>query len=124
MKYFLDCGYYVGKAIEYYAPFLDDSWTVITFEPNVGLDVEKSIQRFPFKVQWVKKAIWVEDGTLEFALASREDASHIDSVRPNTDKKVVVECFDFSKFVAELPKGATIVCSMDTEGAEYPVLRK
>jgi FkbM family methyltransferase len=123
MKYFLDCGYYVGKALEYYAPFLDDTWTVIVFEPNIELDVEESFKRFPFKVSWIKKAIWTEDGEVEFRIAGRNDASHIDTIRDSVDKKVTVPSIDFSAFVGSLPE-ATIVCSMDIEGSEYPVLRK
>jgi hypothetical protein len=100
MKIFLDCGYYVGKALEYYAPFLDDSWIVYVFEPNTNLDVEESLKRFPFKTNWVKKAVWTDDGTVEFRLTGRNDASHIDSIRSSTDTLVEVPSIDFSKFVA------------------------
>lgn len=124
MKYFLDCGYYVGKALEYYAPFLDNTWEVIVFEPNHALDVETSIKRFPFPVQWIDKAVWTEDGEIGFMLQGRDDSPHIEGIRTSVDPRVVVPCMDFSKFVSELPRHATIVCSMDIEGAEYPVLRK
>lgn len=124
-KYFLDCGYYVGKALEYYAPFMDDAWIVYAFEPNESLNVKETIKRFPFKVRWIKKAAWVEDGRIGFALGGRDDASHVIDLHPESkDKTIPVECLDFSKFVANLPKNATIVCSMDIEGAEYPVLKK
>jgi FkbM family methyltransferase len=123
-KYFLDVGFYVGKALDYYAPFLDDTWDVYAFEPNPELDVKKNLKRFPFKVKWIKKAAWVEDGEVEFRLTTRDDASHIDSIRTSVDEKVTVPCVDFSKFVADLPKDSTIVCSFDAEGAEFPVLRK
>lgn len=123
-KYFLDTGYYIGKALEYYAPFLDDTWTIYAFEPNEELDVEASLSRFPFHVSWIRAAAWVEDGEVEFRIAGRNDASHIDTIRDSVDKKITVPCVDFSKFVAELPEDATIVCSMDIEGAEFPVLRK
>lgn len=124
MKYFIDAGYYIGKAMEYYAPFLDDSWTVIAFEPNIKIDVEESLKRFPFKVEWVKKAVWIEDGETEFRLTGRNDASHIDTVRSSEDPKVIVPTLDFSKFIASLPEDSIICVSMDIEGAEYPVLRK
>lgn len=124
MKYFLDVGFYVGKALEYYAPFLDDSWTVIVFEPNHELHVEESIRRFPFKIEWIDKAVWIYDGEVEFRLSGRNDASHINSIRESTDRKITVPCIDFSRFVAELPEDAIIICSFDGEGAEYPVLRK
>lgn len=124
MKIFIDAGYYIGKALDYYAPLMDDSWTVYVFEPNEELGVEESIKRFPFKVNWIKKAVWIEDGEVEFRLGGRNDASHIDSIRESTDRKITVPCIDFSKFVAELPADATIVCSFDAEGAEFPVFRK
>lgn len=123
-KIFIDAGYYQGKALEYYAPFMDETWTVYAFEPNEELPVEESVKRFPFKVQWIKKAVWTEDGYVDFRLTGREDASHIDSIRTSTDKKITVPCIDFSKFVAELPEDATIVCSFDAEGAEFPIFRK
>ena len=55
MKYFLDCGFYVGKALDYYAPLMDESWIVYAFEPNTELNVEESIKRFPFQVNWVSR---------------------------------------------------------------------
>lgn len=124
MKIFIDAGYYIGKAMEYYAPFLDNTWTVYAFEPNTNMDVEESIKRFPFNVEWIKKALWTEDGEKEFVLTGRNDASHLSSVRTSTDEKVTVPVINFSKFIADLPDDATICISMDIEGAEYPVLRK
>lgn len=123
-RIFIDVGYYVGKALEYYAPFMDDSWKVYVFEPNTELNVEESLAKFPFEAEWIKKAVWTEDGEVEFRLTGRNDASHIDGIRDSVDRKITVPCIDFSKFVAELPEDATIVCSFDGEGAEYPVLRK
>lgn len=124
MRYFLDVGYYAGKALDYYAPLMDNTWKVYVFEPNLELDVGESLKRFPFEAEWIKKAAWTEDGEVEFRLTGRNDASHIDGIRASTDRKVTVPCLDFSKFVAELPEDATIVCSFDGEGAEFPVLRK
>lgn len=123
-RIFIDVGYYAGKALDYYAPLMDDSWTVYVFEPNINLDVLESVKRFPFAVKWIPKAVWTEDGEIEFRLTGRNDASHIDSIRESTDRKVTVPCVDFSKFVANLPEDVTIICSFDGEGAEFPVLRK
>lgn len=123
-RIFLDVGYYVGKALDYYAPLMDETWQVYVFEPNTKLDVKESLKRFPFKATWIKKAVWIEDGEVDFRLTGRNDASHIDSIRVSLDPKIKVPCLDFSKFVSELPKDATIVCSFDGEGAEFPVLRK
>lgn len=125
MKIFLDAGYYVGKALEYYAPFMDDTWTVYAFEPNEELPVEASFKKFPFKVNWIKKGVWIADGDIGFKLGGRNDASFISHMHPESqDREIVIKCIDFSKFVADLPEDANIVCSMDIECAEYPVLRK
>lgn len=123
VKIFIDAGFYRGKALEYYAPFLDDSWMVFAFEPNEQIPVQQIIDKFPFPIEWVKKAVWTEDGQVEFRLQGRDDASHIDGIRHSIDPKVTVPSIDFSRFIGELPE-ATIVCSMDIEGAEFPVLRK
>lgn len=124
MKVFLDCGYYAGKALEYYAPLMDESWTVYAFEPNPNINADETIKRFPFKVNLIKKAVWTDDTELKFRVTSREDASHLSEVRTSQDEEITVEALDFSKFVAGLPEDATIICSMDIEGSEYPVLRK
>jgi FkbM family methyltransferase len=124
MKIFIDAGYYAGRALDYYAPFLDDSWRVVVFEPNTKLDVEESLKRFPFKTEWIKKAVWTKDGEVGFRLAGRNDASHIDNIRDSVDETITVPSIDFSKFIAELPEEATVCISMDIEGAEYPVMRK
>lgn len=119
----IDAGYYVGKALDYYAPLMDETWKVYAFEPNPYLNVDETSKHFPFRVEWIKKAVWTEDGEIDFALGGRDDASHIKEIRPTTDKTIKVPCINFSKFVSELPE-TTIVCSMDIEGAEFPVLEK
>ena len=124
MKYFIDAGYYIGRALKYYAPFLDDSWTVIAFEPNIELDVEESLKQFPFKVEWIKKAVSTEDGEALFRLENRNDASHLDGIRESVDRSITVPTIDFSRYIAELPEDSIICVSMDIEGSEYPVMRK
>lgn len=125
MKIFIDAGYYVGKALEYYAPFLDNTWMVYAFEPNEELNVEETMKAFPFKVNWIKKAVWIQEGKMNFKLGERNDSSHLEAVRGSDNTPTItVDCIDFSEFIAELPEDSTIIVSMDIEGAEYPVLRK
>lgn len=122
MKIFLDVGFYAGKALDYYVPLMDESWKVYVFEPNTNLDVEESLKKYPFKAEWIKKAVWIEDGFVDFTLGNRDDASHISSMQGTPGHKV--PCLDFSKFVKNLPEDAIIVCSFDAEGAEFEVLSK
>ena len=122
-KIFIDAGFYSGHALDYYAPLMDKSWLVYAFEPNTKFKVTETAKRFPFKVNWVKKAVWIEDGETDFVMAGREDASYLKDSREADLDGVQVPCIDFSKFVGELPD-TTIICSMDIEGAEFPVLEK
>ena len=120
MKTFLDAGYYVGRALDYYVPLMDETWKVYAFEPNPNLELDAS--RFPFEVEFIRKAIWIEDGEIEFVIGGRDDASYINSLQEGEPQTITVPCIDFSKFVSGLE--GTIVCSMDAEGAEFPVLQK
>lgn len=123
-KIFLDCGYYVGKALEYYAPFIDESWEVYAFEPMPQKEIKESLARFPFPIKLIKAAVWTEDGTAQFSMGEREDAGRLSKVRTSSEHKTKVKTVDFSKFVAQLPEDSIIACSMDIEGAEFPVLNK
>lgn len=121
---YIDCGFYVGKALEYYAPFMDKDTELHIFEPNPKVDVVKSMERFPFKkMTWHKEAVWIKDGTAMFNVEERADAARLQQVRRSLGQSVKVKTIDFSKFIADLPEDK-IICSMDIEGAEYPVLRK
>ena len=116
-KIFIDCGYYVGKVHEIYreAGILDDTWTVHAFEANPQLDIPDWVER---------KAVWTEDGEVTFQIGGRHDASSIQGTSGHGEPELVtVPSFDFSKWISELPD-AYILCSMDIEGAEFPVLRK
>jgi FkbM family methyltransferase len=125
MKVFLDCGFYAGKALEYYAPFLDDSWVVYAFEPNKGLVAsQQAVDKFDPKPVLIHEAVWIKNGTVDFAVEGREDAAFIADVRAHSGPIGKVKCFDFSTFVSNFKDDDIIVCSMDIEGAEFPVLRK
>ena len=110
MKVYVDCGYYAGVAYRKYAPDADVSYA---FEPNLTLDVPDFV---------IRKAVWVEDGEVSFRVAGREDAAHIPSETEEGDM-VTVPSINFSKFLTKFPDHS-VVCNMDIEGAEYPVLRK
>lgn len=119
MKIFLDCGQFDGVAIRQYC--VDDSWTIYSFEPEPQ-PAAHTEDLPPHKL--IKKAVWTKDGRVSFSLDPNKQASHITGVAgADYENRMNVPAIDFSKFVAELPE-ATIVCSMDIEGAEFPVLRK
>jgi FkbM family methyltransferase len=115
-KIFLDCGQFDGVAIEQYC--VDDSWTIYSFEPD-----PKPLPHLPM-LNLIQQAVWTEDGEVSFSLDPRQQASHITGIAgTDFENTTSVKSIDFSKFVANLP-AAEIICSMDIEGAEFPVLRK
>lgn len=114
---FLDCGFYRGVALQKYidAGLVDDSWTIYAFEPNPEIESDRKL---------IRKAVWTHDGTVTFQLGGRDDASSIKGTGPHGDpREIEVESIDFSKFVSELPD-EFIICSLDVEGAEFPILEK
>lgn len=122
MNIFLDCGFYVGVALQKYidAGVVDDTWTVYAFEPSPEIEITDT----PIPIEVIKKAVWTNDGKVTFQIGGRNDASSILGTSGHGDPKLVtVPSMDFSEFVAKLSK-AYIICSMDIEGSEYRVLEK
>ncbi len=116
----LDCGQFDGVAIRQYC--VDDSWKIYSFEPEPQPEVN-TVDLPPHEL--IQKAVWTEDGEVSFSLDPRKQASHITGVAgTDFEDRVTVPSIDFSRFVAELPGDALVVCSCDIEGAEFAVLRK
>lgn len=125
MNIFLDAGFYAGVALKQYieAGVVDESWAVYGFEANPELDINLE-QFLPVKVNLIKKAVWTNNRKVKFHISGREDSAGIANLTGHTEpKEVEVPAINFSKFVADLPE-AYIICSMDIEGSEYPVLEK
>jgi len=115
-RIFLDCGRFDGVAINQYC--VDDSWDIYSFDidPQTNLDLPKHT--------FIEKAVWTDNNGVEVSLDPRKQASHIVGVAGTEyEKTKKIDSIDFSWFVHELSP-AVIVCSMDIEGAEFPVLRK
>jgi FkbM family methyltransferase len=123
---YIDCGFYDGTTLKRYidSGLVDESWTVYAFEPNPDLDIKTYLQSIPLKFKVLKKAVWIKDGRIKFSVSKRENSSSVvGTVVHAPDHEVTVGCIDFSKFVGNLPEDY-IICSMDIEGAEFPVLEK
>lgn len=115
-KIMLDCGRFDGVAIQQYC--VDDSWIIYSFD----IDPQSDLDLPPHTL--IEKAVWTEDGEVEVSLDPQKQASHITGVAGTEyEETKIVPSIDFSWFVFELPP-AQIVCSMDIEGSEFPVLRK
>lgn len=120
MKLFLDCGRFDGVAIQQYC--VGDSWDIYSFDVDPQSDLDLPIHVFN------QCAVWIADGEVEVSLDPRKQASHIVGVAgteyPETIK---VPSIDFSNFIMNIPeieRYNALICSMDIEGSEFPVLRK
>lgn len=114
---YIDCGFYVGKALEKYQQFglVDSNTTIYAFEANPELTVPNFVEL---------AAVWTDNKGVTFQIGGRHDASSIQGTSGHGNPQLIqVPSIDFSKFVAELPDDY-IICNMDIEGAEFPVLRK
>lgn len=127
MKIFLDCGFYHGMALRWYIDqgIVDSSWEVYVFEPNVTIDVKALSHDLPVKLKVKRQAVWTKREKVTFHLAERNNASYIKGMASHaTAHEVQVQAINFSNFVSKLPEDAYIICSMDIEGAEFPVLKR
>jgi hypothetical protein len=110
---YLNCGYYAGNDWNRFESAPD--WTIYAFEPNPELEVPDFV---------IRKAVWTEETEVDFAIGGRNDAASIKGTSGHSDPKMIkVQTIDFSKFVAELPD-EPIICTMDCEGSEFPILEK
>jgi hypothetical protein len=77
----------------------------------------------------MNKAVWTEDGKLEFLMESDTSGAntlyHTRYPEGFALTKVPVESFDFSKWVGQqFSLEDYVILSLDVEGAEFPVLTK
>lgn len=134
MKIFIDAGAYDGDTIKqfYNWGFLvgnPNDFQIYAFEPNPDfkkqmLDIESQHE----KVTYIPKAVWTEDGVIQFAV-DKTPTPLGSTAMPgkvaiwNVFDKVDVEAIDFSKWLTQF-KDDEVIIKMDIEGAEFPVLEK
>ena len=123
-KVFIDCGFYDGKATSKFkkSPTYDSDFVLYGFEAN-----EKKGSR-GLGVILFKKAVWIEDGEIEFYTSKRRRGranSLFTNMSARREKKSTVPCIDLSKWIMDnFDKNDFIVLKMDIEGGEYEVLSK
>lgn len=123
---YIDCGFYDGTTLKRYinSKIVTKDWTIYAFEPNPALDMKTYLKSIDLPVKVLKKAVWTDNKRLKFWVSERDNASSVDgTVVHAPDHHVRVQGIDFSEFVSNLPEDY-IICSMDIEGAEFPVLKK
>jgi FkbM family methyltransferase len=131
-KIFLDCGGHKGAVIEKFkhTTFWEEGFEIFSFEA-VPSFAEQYQNRIVENETCFNKAVWIEDGEVEFYLGrakyekggtlfKNKTSGDIDREHP-----ITVESIDFSKWIMDtFDKDDYIILGMDIEGAEYDVLEK
>jgi FkbM family methyltransferase len=131
-KIFLDCGGHKGGTIRKFkqTTFWEDDFEIFSFEaiPRLANKYQNEIVE---NETYFNKAVWIEDGTLDFFTDPKQNGKggsvHSHKTTGNLDKgnPITVESIDFSKWVTDnFDKDDHIVLNMDIEGAEYEILEK
>jgi FkbM family methyltransferase len=127
MNIFIDCGFYAGIALKKYidSGVVDNTWIVYAFDPSPDIDMKAVTALYPVPIKIRRKAVWTKAGNVEFWTSERDNAGHLDGMPAHARKqKFTVKSIDFSAFLKKLPEDAYVICSMDIEGAEFPVIEK
>ena len=144
---FLDCGTHLCEGlIQFYNNgIINDSFEIHTFEANPSCNIKERISQIPLDIKYYEVAVWTEDGEVEF---SQENHSKSQSSSPTDgysdvdgwgssvsslnstwknkfrEENIKVKSINFSNFLNQFSKEDNIICKMDIEGSEFPVLRK
>jgi len=136
---FVDCGANTGAVLRRFVTKLPDDFEFIAFEaqPELRDAGERLVRELrDTKVQFIPKAVWTENGVIDFYLATEWGPNHrggstlvaghtknksaVDYVNP-----VQVEAIDFSAWLrSTFREDDYVIVKMDIEGAEYDVLEK
>jgi FkbM family methyltransferase len=141
---FLDCGTHLCEGLTDFSDkgIINNTFEIHTFEANPACNIEERIKKLPLNITPYNKAVWVEDGFVEFRQENHTKShqpspndgySDIDGWASSVDgigfeyigyeEKIQIPSINFSRFVSELPQDSNIICKMDIEGSEFAVLR-
>jgi FkbM family methyltransferase len=144
-RIFLDCGTHLGQALRHFQRqgVIDRSWEIHAFEANPACHLAERVNRLDLHVTPHECAVWITDGVVAFYQENHQRSnsgsptdgrSTIDgwgssvaavaAQHPGYEPEMMVPCIDFSRFIRELPDTAEIVCKLNVEGSEFPVLRR
>lgn len=133
---FIDLGAYDGDTVQkfmtksYRLPVPPEEFLVYAVEPNSDLfdALAKTVKDYP-NIQVIKKAAWINDGKIEFAIDKTKDSPMGSTLMPG--KKNIwdhfghysIECFDFPQWLKQF-KDDFVIVKCDIEGAEFPIFSK
>jgi FkbM family methyltransferase len=137
-RIFVDCGSNTCQILaERIERGLETEFFAFEPQPELAGYAEEIRRRHPATpIHFFNKAVWVQDGTIDFYLATEwgpnyrggstvltghlKNAAKVDYSQP-----LAVECVDFSRWIMRnFTERDHLVVKMDIEGAEYPVLEK
>lgn len=130
---YVDAGCYNGDTVEQFVNwgqlFGDISNSeVYGFDPNPNFDkewediIERQSQHVK-KMEFYKKAAWIEPGTMEFSLSDIGSTLMKEKNTWDNNDVIEVETFDLSEWLTQF-RGLEVCLKLDIEGAEYEVLKK
>jgi len=126
-KVFLDCGAYDGCSVRCFRDRFDKDgeYEIISFEANNRFkECFKGFSKHTF----FNKAIWIDDGYIDFYLDEKKGygSSLIKEKRTgnlNKESPSKVECISLSSFILNnISPNDKLILKLDIEGAEYRVL--
>lgn len=115
----LDCGAHIGMAILYWKEQFPLS-KVVAFEPDpFNFKLLKSNTQSLSNIEFVNKAVWVNDGQVEFEDKGSWGSKISDSHSEET-KTIKVDCTRLANYIKDR---RVDFLKIDIEGAEYEVLK-
>ena len=126
-KYFIDCGGHNSCSARIFRKIYDPGCKVHIY----SFEVEPTFFKYYDNLKnhtLIKKAVWIEDGEMEFYRDSEQrkaGGSMIKKTAPkrHNSKPIIVETIDIARWMIENFSSAyTIDLKMDIEGAEYQVI--
>lgn len=147
MNIFIDCGTHLGEGLEKFIQMYSmtkGGWQIYSFEPNKDSYRQVIKKHFPVaKINFIKKAVWIKDGTLNFTSekpphSRRHDGAGSTVISLNDwnppggpenpglgtfNRSYRVSCLHLSRFIKDhFSLQDRIILKMDIEGAEFAVL--
>tara|TARA_R110000868_G_scaffold155033_2_gene381409 strand:- start:57 stop:632 length:576 start_codon:yes stop_codon:yes gene_type:complete len=131
-KVFIDGGAHGGQSIRRFVETCPDAteYEVHSFEPNPYFKEKILGYQKVFNVHYHPKALWVEDGTIDFFGTDEIDKSKYCGCTVTEEKQdvshaepITVECINLGQWIKKtFSKEDKIYLKLDIEGAEYKVL--
>lgn len=130
---YIDLGAYDGDTVEEFR-----NWSKIAFDEGLEWQIYAFDPNPNFRAKWdtiedantkfFNEAAWTSDRIMQLAI-EQSDVPYGSTIMKGKKKiwdnspKIPVQTFDFSDFLQQF-KDDFVVCKMDIEGAEFPVLKK